>query len=258
MSLNISKIGHPLAIIKGGDNNGTKIYISEEIPKENKTKLKQPQTFQKLKIDDDGIFQQIPDTKKAREVLMVCGQSGSGKSTYIKKYCLEYKKSYPKNDIYMFSNLKDDETLKDLKINRIKIDEDLLKEPLTVEDFKDTLVLFDDIDVIREKPLKNAVYQIMNEILETGRHFNVSCIMTVHYPNKPNIRTMLNECHAFIYFPWGAIKSTNYVLENYLGVDKDNLKKIKSTKSRWACVFRNFPQAVLTEKNIFMLADEVN
>lgn len=256
MSLNISKIGHPLCIINGGDYNGTKIYVSDEIPNDKVKKSKLNKTFEKLKIEDDGIFQQIPDTKKEREVGMVCGQSGSGKSTYIKKYCKEYKKSYKNNDIYMFSNLKEDETLKDLKINRIKIDESLINEPLTVEDFKDSLVLFDDIDVIRDKKVKEAVYQVMNEILETGRHFNVSCVMTVHYPNKPNIRTMLNECHFFVYFPWGAIKSTHYVLENYLGVDRENLKKIKSTKSRWACIFRNFPQVVLTEKNIFMLAHE--
>jgi hypothetical protein len=46
------------------------------------------------------------------------------------------------------------------------------------------------------------------------------------------------------------------VLENYLGVDKNDIKKIKSTKSRWACVFKNFPQAVICEKNIFMLSNE--
>jgi energy-coupling factor transporter ATP-binding protein EcfA2 len=256
MSLNISKKGHPLCIIKGGEHNGTKIYVSDEIPSDKTKKSNLNKTFEKLKLEDDGVFQQIPDTAKEREVGLVCGQSGSGKSTYIKKYCQEYKKTYKNREIYMFSNLKEDETLKDLKINRIKIDEDLIDEPLTVDDFKDSLVLFDDIDVIRSKQIKDAVYQIMNEILETGRHFNVSCVMTVHYPNKPNIRTMLNECHFFVYFPWGAIKSTHYVLENYLGVDRENTKKIKSTKSRWACVFRSFPQVVVTEKNIFMLAHE--
>jgi hypothetical protein len=252
MSFNIHKKGKPICIIKGGEYDNTKIFLSDDIPNKD---AKVKKNFENLKIDD-GLIQQIPDTKKEREVGMVCGQSGSGKSHYIKNYCKEYKKAYKNREIYMFSNLSSDETLKDLKIKRIKIDNTLLTEPLVVEDFKDSLVLFDDIDVIRDKNYKNAVYQLMNEILETGRHFNVSCIMTVHYPNKPNIRTMLNECHWFVYFPWGAIKSTHYVLENYLGVDKDNLKKIKATKSRWACIFRNFPQAVLTEKYIFMLANE--
>ena len=44
----------------------------------------------------------------------------------------------------MFSNLADDNTLKDLKLNRIKIDDDLINDPLTVKDFKDSLVLFDE------------------------------------------------------------------------------------------------------------------
>lgn len=258
MSLTItkSKTNSPLCEIKDGENDGIKIYVNTDIKQdEKKSKLKRD--FTELKIND-GSFQQIPNTNQERDVIMVSGQSGSGKSYYINNYLKEYRKAYKKNDIYMFSNLKSDKTLKDSEkhITRINIDNEILTDPINVEDFKNSLVLFDDIDVIKDKKLREAVYAILNEILETGRHFNVSCIMTVHYPNKANIRTMLNECHSFVYFPWGAIKSTYYVLENYLGVDKNIIKKIKKTKSRFACVYRSFPQPIITEREIFLLTNE--
>lgn len=251
MSLNLDKEGIPLCVIMGGKNDGEKVYLSDKMDDDDN--LKKIKTYQNLALKD-GIFQQIPNTKKERDVGVVVGSSGSGKSTYINKYIKQYKKIYKKREIYFFSNLTEDKSL-DVKINRIKIDDELLDDPLTVEDFKDSLVIFDDIDVISNKFLKEAVYKIMNQILETGRHFRVSCIMTSHLSNGLNMKRILNESQFFVYFPWGSTKSTNYVLENYIGIDKNDIKKIKSTKSRWACVYKNYPQGVLTEKNVFMLAE---
>lgn len=251
MSLNLDKEGSPICVILGGKNANTKIYLSDKI--QDNDKLQKIKTFKNLAIKD-GIFQQIPNTQKERDVGVIVGSSGSGKSTYINKYIKEYKKTYKKRQVYFFSNLKEDKSL-DGNINRIKIDDELINDPLSVEDFENSLVIFDDIDVISNKFLKETVYNIMNQILETGRHFNVSCIMTSHLSNGSNMKRILNESHFFVYFPWGSTKSTNYVLENYIGIDKNDIKKIKSTKSRWACVYKNYPQVVITEKKVFMLAE---
>jgi energy-coupling factor transporter ATP-binding protein EcfA2 len=251
MSLNLDKEGVAVAIIKGGKDDGEKIYLTDKIEDD---KLKKVKSYQKLSLKD-GIFQQYPNKQKEREIGVVVGASGSGKSTYIKKYIQEYKKIYKNRQVYLFSALSDDDTLKGVSINRIKIDINLIEDRLSVQDFQESLVIFDDIDVIRDKLLKEAVYQIMNEILMTGRHFKVSSIMSSHLANAPNMKSILNESHFFVYFPWGSTRATNYVLENYIGINKNDIKAIKSTKSRWACIFKNYPQLVLTEKNIFMLAE---
>ena len=251
MSFNASKVGEPICLIKGGEYDGTKIFLDKSFATEKSLK----KSFTKLQLKE-GHFQQIPNTKTEREIGMVVGASGSGKSYYIKNYCKEYKKVYPKRDIYMFSNLKEDETLKGLELNRIMIGDNLIYDPLDVALFRESLVLFDDIDCIKNKVVKDAVYSILNEVLEVGRHEKCSAIITMHYPNKSNIRTLLNEAHWFVYFPWSCIKATHYVLENYLGVDKENIKKIKATRSRACCVFRNYPQACLTEKMIFTMAGQ--
>lgn len=255
MSLSTTKKGNsPLAVVKGGQHDGEKIYLNHAIPGTDK-KAAKGKEYPSLKLED-GQFQQIPDTTKERDVGVVVGSSGSGKSTYIRNYCSEYKKCYKNREIYVFSNLTEDKNLDSIHPNRVKIDESLIDDPLTMEDFRDSLIIFDDTDVIPDKALKAAVYSILDQALQTGRHFNISVIISQHLPNSKYLRVALTEMYWFCYFPWGATGSTIYVLENYCGVDKKNLAKIKATKSRWATVYKNFPQCVLTEKNIFLLANE--
>jgi len=256
MSLNIDKEGFPLAYVKGGVNDKIKIYISNKPITEKDNKLKKE--FKSIAITD-GIFQQLPDTDNKdnpRDVGVCIGKSGSGKSYYVLNYCKEYKKKYKNNPIYMFSHLTEDKTLDGLDLKRVVLDEDLISDPYDVTDFENSLVLFDDCDVISDKKIKDAVYNIMNQILETGRHLKVSCIVTNHLATAPNLKRILNECKWYCYFPQGSTRSVHYVLEAYLNVDKLMIKKIRATHSRWATITNGYPQACITEKAIFLLNDD--
>ena len=62
-----------------------------------------------------GHFQLIPNTKRERDILYIVGSSGSGKSWFTAQYCKEYMRKFPKNDIYMVSNVSDDPSLKGVK-----------------------------------------------------------------------------------------------------------------------------------------------
>ena len=252
MSLNFDKVGRTLAKVEGGKNNNKVISINTD----DDEKIKK--SFTKLKITDSGKFIQIPDGDKEREICYITGPSGSGKSTYCANYIKEYKKLYKNNPIYVFSALKDDESLDIIKPKRIKIDEKLITEPLVVDDFVDSLVVFDDIDVISNKNWRKAVYNLLNQILETGRHFKVSCLITNHLPTAGNdSRRILNECHSVTYFPHSGNKSTlKRLLVEIVGIDKEDMIKIKKLKSRWATIFKNYPQIAMTEKDIWILADE--
>ena len=75
MSLNVEKIGRPLASIEGtGYLKGKQIWVAtgSDKPKEG---------FPRLELPDEFHFQQIPNTKSEREILYLTGASGSGKST---------------------------------------------------------------------------------------------------------------------------------------------------------------------------------
>lgn len=255
MSLTFNKKGgSAICVIKGGKYDKDKVYLSDKEADDEEAYSK---SFSSIKVTD-GIFQPIPNKNKQRDIGFVVGASGSGKSTFVAKYCAEYKRMFPKRDIYMFSNLAEDKSLEGIDIQRIVIGENLLTDPLTVEDFEESLVLFDDMDVVREKLIREACYQILNEILETGRHFRTSCIITNHLATGPHLKRILNECMWVCVFPSGATRSTKYMLESYVGVDKKEFVKIKACKSRWACIFKNFPQCVITEKVAFMLCDDAN
>jgi len=48
-------------------------------------------------------------------------------------------------------------------------------------------------------------------------------------------------------------KKLLYLLDNYLGMDKDEVEKIKGVESRAVTIMRLYPKAVVGEKNIYVL-----
>lgn len=261
MSLSIKKTkdNFPLVKIKGGKYNNQIIYLSNQIPDKNEAELEKP--FNKLALKE-GTFQLVPvsDMKKRERECIVCiGKSGSGKSHFIYNYCLEYKKTFPKRDIYLISNLSSDDTLDKLKdLLRIKVDADLVNNPIIPEEeLKECCVIFDDIDGM-EKSISKAVKNLLTILITQGRHWNTTVIYAGHTIDGKNSdgKALLNETHYFVYFPWGATRSINYLLTSYFDIDRETLKQIKSTHSRWCCIGTNFPQVIITEKNLMMMADK--
>ena len=120
----------------------------------------------------------------------------------------------------MFSSLPSDESLDNIKPNRIKLDDSLHTDPIKVNGFKESVCIFDDIDVISDKKMREAAYNILNQFLEIGRHFQIRrhfqihCIVTNHLPTngKDTVR-ILNQAHTVTYFfhSAGGDSSPNWV-----------------------------------------------
>jgi Cdc6-like AAA superfamily ATPase len=127
--------------------------------------------YTNIKLESHQSFQQIPDNKE-RNILYVTGASGSGKSYYSVEYIHQYIKKHPKNDVFLFSSVGEDNVLDKIKkLKWFKIhDEDFVGKTFTVDDFKDCLLIFDDVDCISSKPILKKVYEILDKVLTTGRH----------------------------------------------------------------------------------------
>jgi len=253
MSLNLDKVGRFLCKVEGGKYDKKIISVTSELkPSEDMTK-----SFSDLALAD-GKFQQVPDPDTERQILYITGASGSGKSTYCKHYCKQFKRLYPKRPIYLFSAISEDESLDEINPQRILIDDSLVSAPLQAEDFQNCLVIFDDTDCISNKKHRDAVNAVLSAILETGRHFNTYCILTFHLATGgKDTRRILNECHSVTYFPFsGSNVGTKRLLEDYLGLDKKTIKKIKDQKSRWATIYKNYPNVIMTESNIWLPSEE--
>ena len=248
MTLNFNQVGKPVAMIKGGKYDKKLIYINPDLNDHDAT------DFKHLKIANESKFQQVPDTTTERQILYITGPSGSGKSTYTRMFLEEYKRKYKDREIYLFSSLKEDESLDKIKPKRFKIDDSLWKDPLNAEELKESVCIFDYIDVITDKKIKEAVYKIMDNVLEIGRHFKITAVITNHLPtNGLFTRRILNEAHCYIFFPHSAGGKIRYLLQEYLDIDKKMVSYFKNANSRWCCIFKNFPMAYMLEHEIGML-----
>jgi len=250
---NLANIGRPLAKITGGKLDKRLISVAPQ----GEVNTQTDKTFCNLTLPDDAKFQIVPDWKKERDILYITGASGSGKSTFTVGYLEQYKKRFPKNPIYVFSALKEDETLDKVKdLKRIKIGANLISDPIDpLVDLKDSCCVFDDIDVISDKKQREAVYKILNTILECCRHSNTSCVCTNHLPtNKGETRRILNESHVVVYFPHsGSVRGINYLLTDYVGLSKQEIQGIKRLPTRWCAIFKNYPQIIMTERNMWFV-----
>lgn len=229
---------------------------AQEIFVEN-DKSKVEDFLKEIKCKDNEHLQHIPNKSNERDILYITGASGSGKSYYMNKYIQEYTKKHKKNKIYLFSSIDDDTSIKSTTIKRIKLNEGFINAELTASDFKDSLVLFDDTDVISNKNVLKKVNNILNVILQTGRHFNTSVIYTSHTAcNGTQTKVILNEAHSITIFPSGlGGRSMKYLLDSYFGLDKDQIKKIKKLNSRWVTIMKTYPMIVMYEKGAYILND---
>ena len=255
---NLNKIGREICVIDGGKCNGKIVYYSDKNNKNDDDDDSLFKEFSHLELTGESKFAPYPDMQKERNVISCFGPSGSGKSYYVKLFLRAYKKEYPKNEVYMFSKLKDDKSLDDVAgIKRVKIDDDLLDDPLETDDFKDSCVIMDDTDALLNKHHKRAVDSLKNSILECGRHTNSTLLITSHLACKGiETRTVLNESHQItIYMSSGS--SYDYLLTNYLGFSRKQILLLKdfTENSRWVTIVRGFPQIIFTEKSIMLLKD---
>ena len=92
-------------------------------------------------------------------------------------------------------------------------------------------------------------------MLEIGRHHNVSVIFTSHNATMGlDTKRILNECHSITLFPKNlGGKTSKYLLDGYVGMDKDQIKKLKKVNSRWVTILKTYPQMVISEKEAYVL-----
>jgi len=196
------RIFNDLLIGKGNMDN-----ISEET----EDQLEEAKTFidneLRTKVYFDDVSTKLfPLPQKDSERIYVPAPSGSGKSTFIGMYLDEIRKM--KNGkgrtIYIFSRVEKDEPLdRHKKVVRIPLEDDYFeKKPLIIEDFKNGILIFDDIDTILNKKLVKYLRNFRDDVLETGRHYGITTISTSHLiANFLATRTLINEENAIVLFP---------------------------------------------------------
>ena len=210
---------------------------------------------QELTLDDEGMFEILPNpSKEKREVVYICGQSGSGKSYFAKTYADYYKKLFPSRNVYLISELAEDKTLDVLKfLKRLSL-ESLIEDPPNLKEFHDCLVIFDDFDSLAPKANK-FVLSLIDKLAIMGRHTCTSMMVLSHYTtNYAKTRLILSEAtHIVVYPTTTAFAALKHLLENHAGVDVEDLKRHRDFGSRWICYFKGFPTFCIAQRDAELL-----
>jgi hypothetical protein len=239
-----------ICVIKNNDKIIENVYLYDKIDKSF-------EGFESLELVDSFHFQIVPDLNKERDCIYIAGSSGSGKSFACVQYLKEYIRLHPKNPIYLFSYLTNDETIdKVKKIQRIDIhNKEFINENLDTKDFENSMIVLDDVDCLEDKALKNKILGFFKKILQIGRHGNISvCYLCHEITNGNETKAILNESHSISFFPKTiGSKKLKYLCDSYLGMNKEETNKIKSLDSRCITVLKSYPKIVIAEKNIYIL-----
>lgn len=186
----------------------------------------------------------------------VFGPSGVGKSTWISSFFKKYLEYYPKNDIYIFSPKLDDPAYKGIKkLHYVKINEDILEDPLDVMEFKNAICCFDDIESITDRRLNDAVRIFRNACYEIGRSPANITTIAVHHVILANEKTkiILNESDQVVLFPKSNFSQIKSLCARYYGFGRDDLNYVKDVPSRWVCIKRSYPTTIISENAVKVL-----
>ena len=238
----------PIAVVTSRDGlNGGVLYACENAGQQ---AVQLPPSAQFTILPSPGADQ--------RDVLVISGASGSGKSWVAKSFAEEYKNMWPPRKVYVVSALKRDKTLDSLPgLLRINI-ETLVSDPFErgeeLRGFKNALVIFDDCEAL-DTASKRAVMQLQDALLTMGRHSNTSVIVCNHLSTRgKETRQMLNEATRFVIFPSGmGYHQLRYLLTHHVGIEPKDLPDIKSIHSRWVCLSRSTPRYLLASSEARML-----
>lgn len=211
-----------------------------------------------VKLQVPGHFLPLPSTGE-RKCYSAFGSSGSGK-TYITGKCVSMHKKalYPDHEIYVFSEVDSDDVLDKLGPSRVKIDESWIDTPPDPKALTDCVCIFDDIDAIRSKKIKEAVISFRKALLNMGRHQKCFVYSTNHeLKGKGDTIDLSRESHGIFLFPGHNLYNKMYrFLTETIGLSKESAQYCLSPdrKSRWIMIYKEAPMYCLTENELFKIS----
>jgi hypothetical protein len=254
----------PIAVIKDSyEYGGEIVYLNSIVPGE---ELEEEETSMNL---DDGKFTPMINPQNKSNVFYICAPRGSGKTTLSVEIGENYNMIYPDRPIYLFTETANSELNKGIykrlqNLRVMKLDETIITHPIKTEELASSLVIFDDFgtlpDVLIQEPgkkkktkfnLTTAVRALRDVIIQNGRHDSIDCIICTHMLFEySKSRNVLEELNYLVYFKDSGITHVKRYLNNNLGLEAKDIKKLTTRPSRWVMVCKNSPRYFMTENEI--------
>ena len=187
------------------------------------------------------------------EKLYIAGQSGSGKSYFASNWIKNYLDHYPENQFALLSAVEQDDILDRLEPERIDLDELLENNIDIASELPNSVVLIDDCASITNVYIRKYVVNLVNQIAQLGRHYNISLLNIVHnILDHYNSKTILVEATSVIIFCRNNNKQNIDYMERYCNFSKEAIKKILNLPSRWVCISKMYPNIILHERGAYV------
>lgn len=201
-----------------------------------------------------GSFINIYPASKS-ERIMIGGPAGQGKSTQAANYARLWKAEHPEQMIHLFARQEDDPAFDGIELEEIVIDDaSILDEDLNLDDFANSLVIFDDMDNLQDKKVSEYILKLMGDLMANGRKKNIWIIYMTHVLlDRNKTKIALNESGRVIFFNGCGSRQNENFLKTYCGMKTAEVNTLCTLPSRWVCISRNTPRYVVHEKGIFLL-----
>ena len=224
----------------------------------------------KLKVDsNDNFFSPVPyvkDNEISAISYFIAGVSGSGKSHYTSQLVnniLTLKRfnniGHLKEaaDVYLITSAVLDDPAYEKSLKKyFKLDinhDDFFN--LTFSDFKNCIVIFDDVTSMSNKNTEIFIARLQKSIGENSRKSNVAMVSISHQSRDFNkTKYLIHEANYYVLFPHASWNDSKKFLKSYLDYDDNQLKKIKkiSTKTRGICIHKCCPIYTISDKLIYL------
>jgi hypothetical protein len=181
----------------------------------------------------------------------ISGVAGVGKSTFANEIIKDRLDYFPTKKVWLFSPFEDDESIdRDLedKIQRVE------PSDYDVEEFENSIVIFDDIDSYNKESDVATAYKTLNALEQAGRKQGTDCIYINHtLKNGPRTKYVIGESNYVVVFPnAGNNPQIASFLKDYCGLSKFAIREILEVKnSRWVIIHKAFPVYVMTQQAIY-------
>lgn len=209
-------------------------------------------TEYELDIDDDpnlAIYPHIP-LGLERFIIFISGEGGMGKTGLTSFMVAQAKKMI--KDIKVFyicgTGVDADQNMRNLKYV-VELDGPVLNEIVPSRDFKNSLIVIDDVD--NWEYHKDCI-KLMNKCYETGRKFNINMIYISHNTTKAQESKIYSEVNMYI----TNQASNNLMLEKYLALPESTIDEMKEylKEDIFICYNKNL-KSVVTDKRVYKLEE---
>ena len=209
-----------------------------------------------IKIEDGELIPLFTNDEAQIDRFVVYGVSGSGKSTFTGKIVGQYLEDHPNDAFVIFSRVENDKPLDKHNPIRIQLDDNIIDEPIDDKELENAIVVFDDVETLKNEKVKKAMLALRDDLAECGRHTHTHQVSTMHQLNftRKETRVVLNEATGLVYFPKsGSLRGITNYFKNIIGLDSKEIRKIHRLPSRWIMINRNYPQSIIYDKGVISL-----